>query len=481
MKRLTQQEYQALLRQDYSTFLHRAFMELHPQGCYRYNWHLDLMADRLMGVADARIRRLIFTVPPRSLKSIATTVAFPAWLLGRDPRKRIICASYGQELADKHARDTRQLMQPTWYRDTFRTRLTGDRPAFADFQTTAQGGRMATSVGGVLTGRGGDILIIDDPIKPDEALSKSQRDRVNDWYDSTLYSRLNDKQAGAIIIVMQRVHLDDLVGHVCAREDWEIINLPAIATEDTVWKYRTLSGVVTKTRRAGEVLQPDREPLSVLQAIRENLGEYSFSAQYQQAPVPFGGGIVKREWLQYLPPDSVPGSFDTIVQSWDTANKANELADFSVCSTWGVKNKKCYLLNVYRKRLNYPDLKRAVHEQAKLFAPTIILVEDRASGTQLIQELMQERLYQIKAVKPEGDKIMRMHAQTAVIENGFVFLPTSAAWLDEYVNELTCFPYARHDDQVDSTAQALQWISAASAEPGIITYYRQLYESQNRK
>lgn len=472
---LTQAEFDVLLRNDLTTFIARSFAHLDPQTTYAHNWHVDLLADRLTQVYQGKLRRLIITVPPRSLKSICASVGFPAWVLGRDPSKRIICASYGQELSNKLARDTAAVMSSDWYQRAFATRLASQRSAAADFETTRRGGRMATSVGGVLTGRGGDIVIIDDPVKPDEALSEAQRQAANTWFDNTLYTRLNDKRTGAIVIIMQRLHLDDLVGHVLEKEDWEVINLPAIAVEDEVWHYNTLFGPVERQRAAGEVLHPAREPVEVLDALRRTLGEYAFSAQYLQAPVPLGGGIVKAEWLAYYEPQDKPETFETIVQSWDTANKESELADYSVCTTWGVNNKKYYLLHVLRKRMEYPELKRAVVQQAELWNARTVLIEDKASGTQLIQELRQT-LSKVKGIKPEHDKVMRMVAQTPEIEAGMVLLPKDAHWLTDYVYELTTFPKGKYDDQVDSTAQALKWITGAGRTPAAILFYQQEWE-----
>ncbi|MDR7135026.1 putative phage terminase large subunit-like protein [Lysobacter niastensis] len=309
-------------------------------------------------------------------------------------------------------------------------------------------------------------------MKPDEALSEAQRQAANDWFDNTLYTRLNDKRTGAIVIIMQRLHLDDLVGHVLEKEHWEVINLPAIAQDDEVWDYRTFLGPARYARSAGELLHPEREPQEVLDGVRAALGEYSFSAQYLQAPVPLGGGIVKAEWLSYYGPEEKPEKFDTIVQSRDTANKESELADYSVCTTWGVKGKEVYLLHVLRKRMQYPELKRAVVSQAEAWSARAVLIEDKASGTQLIQELKQTTS-RVKGIKSEGDKVMRMLAQTPEIENGNVLLPSKAHWLPDYVQELTAFPKAKYDDQVDSTAQALKWITGEGREPGILVYYRQ--------
>jgi len=467
---LTQTEFDVLLRNDLGTFVAKTFAHLDPQTRFAHNWHIDLLADRLTQVYEGKIRRLIITVPPRSLKSICASVAFPAWVLGRNPAKRLICASYGQELAQKLARDTAAVMGSDWYQRAFATRM-AQRSATADFETTERGGRMATSVGGVLTGRGGDIVIIDDPVKPDEALSEAQRQAANTWFDNTLYSRLNDKRTGAIVIIMQRLHLDDLVGHVLEKEAWEVVNLPAFALEDEHWTYDTPWGSKTHDRKTGEALHPTREPLPVLEALRRTLGEYAFSAQYLQSPVPLGGGIVKSEWLRYYEPSDKPESFDSIVQSWDTANKESELADYSVCTTWGVKRDKLYLLHVLRKRMEYPQLKRAVIEQARDWNAKIVLIEDKASGTQLIQELRQT-FSKVKPVKPDGDKVMRMLAQTAAIENGRVLIPKDAYWLQDYIQELVTFPKAKYDDQVDSTAQALKWITIQGIEPAYITFMR---------
>ena len=206
-------EYPAILRCDFASFIERSFYELNPQTRMLWAPHVELIAAKLDACRQGKIRRLIINVPPRHLKSLCASVAFPAWCLGHDPAAQIICASYGQDLADKFARDCRRIMASTWYLQLFSTRL-GDRHPVHDFATTAQGTRMATSVGGVLTGRGADMIIIDDALKPDEALSESRRNAVNEWYDNTLLSRLNDKARGCIIIIMQRLHQDDLVGHV---------------------------------------------------------------------------------------------------------------------------------------------------------------------------------------------------------------------------------------------------------------------------
>jgi predicted phage terminase large subunit-like protein len=372
-------------------------------------------------------------------------------------------------------------MASPWYARLFATRLARAPQAMAEFETTAKGCRIATSVGGVLTGRGADLIVIDDPLKPEEALSDGRRQGANEWYDSTLYSRLNDKAAGAVVLVMHRLHEDDLAGHVLAQEAWEVARFPAIAESDETHGAETVAGRKSYSRRRGEALHPAREPLPVLEAIRRTIGEYNFAGQYQQAPAPLGGGMVKPAWFRRYPPDALPATFERLVQSWDTANKASELNDFSVCTSWGIRDRQLYLLDVLRRRMEYPELKRAVLAEYARVRPDVVLIEDRASGTQLIQELLAEGIHAVTRYRPQADKVMRMHAQTATIENGFVHLPEAAPWLAEYLHELAIFPYGRFDDQVDATAQFLDWCKGAAHEDGIYALYRMRYEEMRRR
>jgi predicted phage terminase large subunit-like protein len=462
---LTRPEYHACPRHDLSAFIERAFSELNPTTPYLENWHLDLLAAKLEACRQGTLTRLIVCVPPRSLKSHCASVALPAWWLGQDPTAQLLCVSYAQDLADKHARDCRSVMLSSWYGDLFpRTRLSRQKQALAELMTTRQGVRLATSVGGVLTGRGADVLIIDDPLKPDEALSDVQREKVNDWYRHTLYSRLNHKATGCIILIMQRLHDDDLVGHVLKHEPWEVVSLPAIAESDEVHRYKTPYGWRAHHRRSGEALHPERESLETLMQVKQTLGAYHFAGQYQQTPAPLDGGLVKREWFSVYRPEERPRQFDQIVLSWDTANKASELANYSVCTVWGLVNRQRYLLDVWRQQVNYPELKRAVVALARQWHATVILIEDRASGTQLLQELQAEGLA-VTGIQPVGDKVMRFHAQTAVIEQGRVWLPHEAPWLEPLLHELTTFPKAAHDDQVDAVAQALAWMTQGELTP----------------
>lgn len=478
----TEAELALLLRQDLNSFNIAAFHELNPGTPYQHNWHHDLLASRLTAFARGEIRRLVIMLPPRSLKSHFASICLPAWLLGLDPTKRIVCASYSAELAEFLARHCLKLMRSPLYGLVFpQTRLSAQRCAVSEFMTTQQGMRLAASVGGTLTGKGGDFLIIDDPLKPEDALSDSVRRSANDWYSSTALTRLNDKAKGGVLIIMQRLHEDDLAGVVMQQVGWTVVRLPAIAEADEHHEWDNLLGPQQYVRRAGEALHPGRESLEVLAQIRAAQGEYHFAGQYQQNPAPLGGGLVKLAWFKRYEA-SLPNSFDLTVQSWDTASKESELASYSVCTTWGVKDKQIYLLDVLRERMEYPALKRAVHQRYEAFRPEHVLIEDKSSGTQLIQELQQEGLWGVVGIKPEGDKVMRLHAQTAAMEGGFVYVPESAPWLAEYLLELTTFPMSKHADQVDSTSQALAWLKARSfsSHAGLIQWMKDEIAKQGK-
>jgi predicted phage terminase large subunit-like protein len=469
--------YREAMLLDFLAFNHRCFREINPTTPFDPNWHIEVMGAALEDCRLGRTRRLIINVPPRSLKSLTASVAFPAWLLGHNTSIKIVSASYGQDLSEKHARDGRQIMNSQFFRELFPGCQLSDRQAVQEYETTAGGLRYSTSVGGPFTGRGSDFIIIDDPLKPEQALSDRERVNANNWFSNTVRTRLDDQRTGVIIIIMQRLHMDDLVGHVMQSDQWKMLRFPAIAEEREVHVIDTIHGRKTFVREVGEALHPTRQSLEVLKELKNSMDPYDFSGQYQQAPVPLDGGLVKYDWFQYFDRNDPP-AFDRIAQSWDTASKPGNINDYSVCTTWGIANKKFYLLNIYRERVGYPDLKRAVVEQARSFRPDTILIEDKSSGTALIQDLVADGLHNIVGYKPKDDKIMRMHTQTATIKNGFVFVPTQAHWVADYLHEMTSFYFGKYDDQVDSTSQFLDW--AKVIEPAIITFARQELERQQR-
>jgi predicted phage terminase large subunit-like protein len=432
----------------------RCFYELLPAQPYLHSWHLEALAYHLEEVVAGRSQRLLITLPPRSLKSMFATIALPAFVLGHDPTRKIICASYAGDLAVTHANSFRAIVNAMWYRRLFQgMRIDPSKDTETEVRTTQGGFRLATTVGGSLTGRGGSIIVIDDPIKAADANSEAARNRVITWFDETVLSRLDNKKTDAIIIVMQRLHVDDLAGHVLRAGGWTHLNLPAIAE----YPQRIPLGPDRfHVREIDDVLHREREPAEVLSALRETMGSMAFSAQYQQQPVPPGGNLIKWRWFgvwDQLPSKRYP---DKIVQSWDTASTAAELSNYSVGITALVTKTEIYILDVVRERLEYPALKRRIVAQQQRWKAQAILIEDKGSGTSLIQDLKADRVYPI-GIKPEGDKVVRMSACSAQIESGSVFLPRKAAWLDQFRAELLAFPHGSHDDQADALSQLINW------------------------
>jgi hypothetical protein len=288
--------FRELMRRDFTAFLRKAWPWISGGDAVEWNWHLDAIAHRLERIQQGDCRRLLTTLPPRNGKSKTISIAWVAWMLGRDPTQNFVCVSYSNELSGKLGRDCLSIMQSPWYRELFpRAAISRKRSAANDFETTAGGGRLSTSVTGTLTGRGGDIIILDDVIKPEEANSETIRTSVNEWYRSTLASRLNDKKSGAIIAVMQRLHQYDLAGLLIESGEWELLSLPAIATgreEVPLTRGRIY------VRQPGGVLHPAREPRPVLDELKAQMGIYAFAAQYQQNPVPAVGNVIKAAWLK---------------------------------------------------------------------------------------------------------------------------------------------------------------------------------------
>lgn len=403
--------YANILRHDLPAFIHRSFIELNGATKFLGNWHVELIAMKLEEVRRGQCRRLIINVPPRHLKSHVTSVVFPAWLLGHDPTKQIMFITYGQELSESFALKCRTLMDTPFYTGLFDTRLANR--ALSELTTTKGGSLFATSLGGSITGRGADVIIIDDPLKADDALSELRRRAVNTTYDNTVRSRFNRPAQGAIILVMQRLHCDDLVGHVQADEHWDVVSLPVIVEHDERHDIRSPYGRKVVLRKEGDALHPPHLAVEVIESIRRGMTEYHFAAQYQQDPQPASGLIVKREWLKFYTPAERPARerFTQVIQSWDTANKETELSNYSVCSTWGLVDKRAYLLDVFRRKLDFPALKLAVKAQAYLHNATVVLIEDKASGTSLLQELRGEG-FSIAQAAPllDGDKVMRLRS-----------------------------------------------------------------------
>ncbi len=434
--------FDALLRTRLAAFTRKTFATVDPGAAYKHNWHIDLIAEYLEACSRREIKRLVINIPPRYLKSISVTVAWPAWLLGHDPSERILAASYAEILSLKHSMDCRLVMQSDWYRRVFpAVQLTGDQNEKRKFVTTARGCRFATSVGASTIGEGGRFLIVDDPLNAAQAVSDVERERANTWFDQGFSTRLDDKEDGVIVLVMQRLHANDLSGHLLAKGGWEHLCIPAVAETKTVIDF----GRVKITREPGDVLHPERESAEAIDRQKVAMGGYAFAGQYQQRPAPAEGGIFKAAWFQRFA--ARQDDYLQVVQSWDTAIKADQLNDPSVCLTFGVKPDGFDLLEARVQRLEYPDLKRRVHAQAEAFGPDAILIEDKASGQQLLQDLGRSTTLPLIGILPEKDKVTRASGVSALVEAGKLFLPTQAPWLPDFESELLTFPNSVHDDQ----------------------------------
>ena len=459
--------FEARLRNDLVAFVHRVFQEINPGRKFEPSWHHEAVAYYLDRTAvNGDLSRLVINMPPRSLKSEIVSIALPAFLLGRDPTRRIIAVSYNQDLAADFSRKTRQVMQSDWYCRLFpSTRIVG-RGAETAFYTTRGGSRLATSVEGTLTGRGADLILIDDPQKASDAFSQTRRDSLYQWATETLFTRLDDKRVGAIVLVQQRLHEEDLSGKLLKTGGWLHLSLPAtaVADEDICLGRSPLR---FHHRRVGDLLNPVREPPPVLDQLRRDMGLAMYQAQYQQDPLPPDGDLIKIDWFNRY--EALP-AYERLIMSIDTASKPGQHNDYSVIAFWYVDDGRYYLDYVWRQKVVYPDLKRMVMAFADERQPAKILIEDKGIGIGLIQDLEREaNYYPVLAYNPgQYDKETRMKVQAAKIERGRVWLPAAAPWLDAFIDEVRRFPNAPHDDQIDAMSQFLDFVSTPA--PSLIGF-----------
>ncbi len=456
---MIEQALAALCRTRMLAFLMRAFEFMHPdEPPLAAAWYLRAMCRWLERVDAGELPRSMIWIQPRTLKSFTVAVAFPCWLLGRNPRARIMVATYGEALSADHAEARRQIMLSRWYQRLF----PGTRPAergnsSGTFRTSTGGIVRSVSVGGPVTGRGADVIILDDCMKADASNSEPAREGVKSWFSTTLTQRINDKRAGVILSIQQRICEDDLPAFLAER-DYVCLNLPAIAERDL--DIEIAPGQFHPWRR-GDLLDPVRFPMPVLEQERLNLGPQVYSAQYLQNPVAPGGNLLKMEQLRRFE-EAIPRErFDRVIQSWDPAATDLPTSDFSVCTTWGMVAGRYFLLDILRLRLEYPALKRSVIAQHAKWRADHVIIERSSNGMALIQQLTSEGPLKPVAWPPKGirqlDKAERLLAQTGQIEEGRVWLPDNLEGLDTFLSELRAFPNGRYDDQVDSLTQLLEW------------------------
>lgn len=324
-----------------------------------------------------------------------------------------------------------------------------------ELETTAGGVRKAVSVGGSITGFGADLIIVDDCMKADEARSPVVRQELRSWYDGTLLSRLNDKASGRIISLQQRLHEDDLPAYLLEK-GYHHLNLPAIAEKE---EWIPIGPDDEYFRQVGDLLNPDREDKATLEQLRRDLGPVVFSAQYQQEPIAAEGNMIRLEWFGTYKEAPPRYCFTKIVQSWDTGMTSAPTSDYSVCTTWGFEReqRKWYLLDVFRKRLDFPDLKRAVIDLCNRYRADKVIMEQAGSGFALCQDLRATKSIRLLMVKPVASKEERFNGCLGEVEAGHFLLPSEAPWLQAFKHELRAFPEGKYDDQVDSFSQFVQF------------------------
>jgi len=407
--------------------------------------HVELLVSALEQVERGELKRLMVSMPPRHGKSLLCSQLFPAWALGRRPERHVIGASHSQELAETFGRRLRNLLLDDRFRATFPgCRLSEDSQAAHRFDLVSGGAFFAIGRGGGLTGRGGDLVVIDDPIRDaQEASSPAIRQQLKEWYSAVVYTRL--QPGGAIIVVSTRWHLDDLSGWLLrehGEEGWKVISLAALAEPGD-----------PLGRPEGAALWPSRYPVEVLERTRSQLGSQAWLSLYQGCPVPEGGAIFKAEWFGSY--REAP-ALQRIVQAWDTAfGKGGAGDDYSACVTIGETKDGFYVLDVTRGRWPFPELRRRMIELAERFNPAAIVIEDTGAGTSLLQELRGETSLPLLAVKAEGSKELRAQLVSPLCEAGKVHLPESAPWKPAFLDEALSFPAGAHDDMVDAFVHCL--------------------------
>ena len=435
---------------------------------WKDNWHHKVMCDALMLVYRGECKRLIINIPPRYSKTEIAVVNFIAWALGVHPDCEFIHASYSSRLATNNAANARDVVSSDWYRELFpNTLLDAASTAKDHWKTTAGGVVYAVGAGGTITGFGagklregfGGALIIDDPHKADEATSDTMRKNVIEWFQNTIESRLNSPQT-PIILIMQRLHEEDLSGWLLAGgngEEWEHVCIPVFDDEEMpLWPFKH-----------------DYDTLKRM----ESASPYVFAGQYMQRPAPLAGGIFKKVWWKYY--DVLPKP-KRVIQSWDTAFKTKTENDYSVCTTWAECDDGYYLVDLWKDKLEFPEVKRKAVQLSEMYQPHAILIEDKASGQSLIQELKRESKIPVVAVQVDSDKVARAFSVTPLIEGGKVFLPGGRGWVQGYIENLGAFPNAKNDDDVDSTTQALNYLARGGGNLGMFEYIKQKADELKR-
>ena len=462
----------ALYRNSFGAFVYAGYEALYPGQRLIENWHIDCICYTVEQMVNGdRKNRLVLNLPPRTLKSFIVSICLPAWLLGRNPAIRIICASYSRELAEKFSRECRSLMETPFYQRIFPTTRLANKITEGEFETTVGGFRLATSVGGTLTGRGGNVLLIDDSLKADDANSPILLDAPNEWFRNTALSRLDSLTDSMIFVVAQRLHANDLSG-VLLDQDWPCLAIPAIATERREY---LLGKDEVYERPIGEVLQPERDSAAAYEERKRQIGSRHWMAQYQQQPLPPEGNIVKAAWLRRY--DFLPSArkFRQVVLACDPAGKAGAHNDYTAIVICGFDRKEIHLLHAARGHWTIMQMRHQIETLARDWRVGLVLIEDTSSGMGLLQMLRDETRLDVIGRRPDADKLTRMARHEGRFEAGNILLPKEASWLADFEAELLAFPNGRYDDLVDALLLFLDWFPKADRYAQPVTVSLPIY------
>ena len=408
--------------------------------------HHQIIANKFNRLAEGKIKRLIINMPPRHTKSEFASFLLPAWMVGRDPKLKIIQSTHTTELAVRFGRKAKTLMDSEEYKQVFKTRLREDSQAAGKWETQQGGEYYAAGVGSAITGRGANLLIIDDPHSEQDAMNMQALERAYEWYTSG--PRQGLQPGGAIVLVMTRWNTKDLTGALlqaqkeAKADQWEVVEFPAILP-------------------SGKPVWPEYWKLEELEAVKASAGVQKWNAQYMQNPTSEEGAIIKREWWNDWEPDYIP-TLHHVIQSYDTAFMKKETADYSAITTWGVfyKNEdsgpQLILLDAVKDRLEFPELRRIALEQYNYWKPESVIVESKASGLPLTYELRKMGIPVINYTPSKGnDKHTRVNSVAPLFESGCIWAPKNKEFAQEVIEECAAFPYGDHDDLVDSMTQAV--------------------------
>ena len=448
------------MKRSLKEFTKSSWPTIEPGRDFHDNWHIDAISEHLQAVVEGDIKRLIINIPPRHMKSISVAVALPAWTWTIQPEKRFLFASYASSLSVRDSVKCRRLISSPWYQHHFGDKfdLTGDQNQKQRFENDKTGMRIATSVDGALTGEGGDIIVIDDPHNVREAESSAVREGVLDWWDQAMQTRLNDPKTGAFVIIMQRVHENDLTGHILANEhdDWDHLCLPARYEIGHPSETKSSLSFTDPRTKEGELLWPERIDEQTLANLERSLGTYAAAGQLQQRPMPKGGGILRAEWWVPWESDDLP-EIEYVMQSYDTAFSTKEKSSYSARTTWGVFRKNgqinVIVIEMWYDRVTYPELRTLAQEAYEEWQPDAVMIEKKASGQSLLQDLRMAGV-PVLEYNPDRDKEARAHASSALLEDGRIYFPANKKWAKDLIDICAAFPAGDNDDIVDTCTQA---------------------------